>query len=229
MRYERKAGIAIAALVPSWLPRDRYRRHRAATGTYCLVENWAQLPPGTEWGVMSAVGVDAQGNVFAFQRSEPTSKVMVFDAGEILADVGRRRVYLPSWTSRAARRHGLDCRSADAADAQIRRRWNAPDVARSERRSRRQQLDRQIQRRQRRRNGRERRHLRVGRRGRKLARREVFQRRRVHQILGDEGRGPGRAEYCPRHRDGFQRTCVGVCSRKSASRYSIRTARTSIR
>jgi hypothetical protein len=48
-------------------------------GTYRLVENWAQLPAGTQWGVMTAVGVDAQGNVFAFQRSEPT-KVMVFDA-----------------------------------------------------------------------------------------------------------------------------------------------------
>jgi peptidylamidoglycolate lyase len=64
--------VALAALLPA--------RGRAADGTYHLVENWAQLPPGTTWGVMTAVGVDAQDNVFAFQRSEPTSKVMVFDA-----------------------------------------------------------------------------------------------------------------------------------------------------
>src|SRR5438552_1794902 len=89
MRYEQKAGIAIAALVlivatAGSIPASA----RAATGTYRLVENWAQLPPGTEWGVMTAVGVDAQGNVFAFQRSEPTSKVMVFDA---------RGKYLRTW------------------------------------------------------------------------------------------------------------------------------------
>jgi sugar lactone lactonase YvrE len=46
---------------------------------YQLVENWAQLPPGTQWGVMSWVSVDARGQVYAFQRDEPTSKVLVFD------------------------------------------------------------------------------------------------------------------------------------------------------
>jgi hypothetical protein len=61
---------------------------RAAGGTYQLVENWAQLPPGTEWGVMSWVATDARGNVYAFQRDEPSSKVIVFDA---------HGKYLKSW------------------------------------------------------------------------------------------------------------------------------------
>ncbi|MGH9139704.1 MAG: peptidyl-alpha-hydroxyglycine alpha-amidating lyase family protein [Vicinamibacterales bacterium] len=48
-------------------------------GKYQLVEHWAHLPPGTQWGVMSWVSVDAQDHVYAFQRDEPTSKVLVFD------------------------------------------------------------------------------------------------------------------------------------------------------
>jgi DNA-binding beta-propeller fold protein YncE len=47
---------------------------------YRLVRDWAHLPGGATWGVMTAVDVDAQGNVFAFQRSDPDSKVLVFDA-----------------------------------------------------------------------------------------------------------------------------------------------------
>jgi hypothetical protein len=63
---------------------------RAADGAYQLVENWAQLPPGTQWGVMSWVATDGGGNVYAFQRDEPTSKVMVFDAhGKYLKTWGK--------------------------------------------------------------------------------------------------------------------------------------------
>src|SRR5262245_903958 len=64
---------AVAALLIS-------NAERPAASGYRLIDHWAQLPPGVEWGVMTAVGVDANDNVFAFQRSEPTSKVMVFDA-----------------------------------------------------------------------------------------------------------------------------------------------------
>ena len=81
MTYDRRTGIAAAAIVLVALTVGAMpTTARAAGGTYRLVENWAQLPPGTQWGVITAVGVDAQDNVFAFQRSEPTSKVMVFDA-----------------------------------------------------------------------------------------------------------------------------------------------------
>jgi sugar lactone lactonase YvrE len=59
---------------------------RAADGDYQLVENWAQLPPGMQWGVMSAVDIDSHGTIYAFKRSEPgekagsmTSMVIVLD------------------------------------------------------------------------------------------------------------------------------------------------------
>jgi DNA-binding beta-propeller fold protein YncE len=58
---------------------------RAAEGTYQRVENWAQLPAGTSFGLMSAVGVDAKDNVYAFQREDPTSKILVFNSqGKLL-------------------------------------------------------------------------------------------------------------------------------------------------
>lgn len=50
-----------------------------AQGRYNRVEHWAQLPPGYAWGTMSAVAIDASGNVYGFQRGDPTSKVIVFD------------------------------------------------------------------------------------------------------------------------------------------------------
>ena len=53
---------------------------RAAEGTYQEVKDWTHLPAGTAWGVMSWVSTDAKGNVYAYQRDEPTSKVMVFDS-----------------------------------------------------------------------------------------------------------------------------------------------------
>src|ERR1700680_3095685 len=59
---------------------------RAADGDYQLVENWAQLPQGMQWGVMSAVDIDSHGTIYAFKRSEPgekagemSSMVMVID------------------------------------------------------------------------------------------------------------------------------------------------------
>ena len=53
---------------------------RAAESTYRLVDDWAELPPGYTWGTMSAVAIDSRGNIFGFQRDDPTSKVVVFDA-----------------------------------------------------------------------------------------------------------------------------------------------------
>lgn len=59
----------------------------AADGTYQPAENWAQLPPGTQWGVMSAVDIDSKGTIYAFQRDP--SKVMLFDSkGKFLKEWG---------------------------------------------------------------------------------------------------------------------------------------------
>jgi DNA-binding beta-propeller fold protein YncE len=52
----------------------------AAAVRYAQVRDWAQLPNGTKWGVMSWVSTDAADNVYALQRDAPTSKVLVFDA-----------------------------------------------------------------------------------------------------------------------------------------------------
>ena len=54
--------------------------HARTAAAHQLVPHWGQLPSGTRWGVMSWVSVDAHDNVYAFQRDEPTSKVLVFDA-----------------------------------------------------------------------------------------------------------------------------------------------------
>src|SRR5580704_6155106 len=80
-------AIAAAAIYPQGI--------RAADGDYQLVENWAQLPPGMQWGVMSAVDIDSHGTIYAFKRSEPGQK-----AGEmsslvmVIAPNGK---FLRSW------------------------------------------------------------------------------------------------------------------------------------
>jgi sugar lactone lactonase YvrE len=90
---------AVAAIYP--------RNVRAQdSSSYHQVENWAQLPPSTVWGVMSAVDVDLQGRIYAFKRSEPgekagamTSVIMVFDP---------HGKYLKSWGQNTfSSAHGL--------------------------------------------------------------------------------------------------------------------------
>ncbi len=66
-----------------------------AQDTYQQVDNWG-LPAGGVWGVISAVGVDAKDNVFAFKRADPgqtsgslNSRIMVFDSsGKLLRSWG---------------------------------------------------------------------------------------------------------------------------------------------
>lgn len=45
--------------------------------TYEVIENWAKLPPGWSFREVAAVGADAQGNVYAFNRG--AHPMMVFD------------------------------------------------------------------------------------------------------------------------------------------------------
>jgi len=54
--------------------------------TYEVVEDWANLPAGMTFGIVSAVATDSQDRVYAFQRAEPP--VVVFD---------RQGNYLNSW------------------------------------------------------------------------------------------------------------------------------------
>ena len=45
--------------------------------TYELIQDWARLPEGETFGMMSAVATDSQDRVYAFQRKDPP--VLVFD------------------------------------------------------------------------------------------------------------------------------------------------------
>ena len=54
--------------------------------TYHLVQDWARLPQGEEFGTVSAVATDSQDRVYVFQRKDPP--VVVFD---------REGNYLSSW------------------------------------------------------------------------------------------------------------------------------------
>lgn len=75
----RRATFAIvASLALTMSVTGRARSTAAAVVPYRAVPNWAQLPAGTAWGVMSWVSTDQAGNVYTLQRDEPTSKVFVF-------------------------------------------------------------------------------------------------------------------------------------------------------
>lgn len=85
----RRMTLALATLALAIAAVGTLNGHAAdAALQYQRVENWAKLPDGTLWGVMTAVDIDSKGNIYAFQRGEPTSKVIVFDA---------QGKYLKSW------------------------------------------------------------------------------------------------------------------------------------
>jgi hypothetical protein len=45
--------------------------------TYTLIQDWAKLPPGETFAMVSAVATDSQDRVYAFQRKDPP--ILVFD------------------------------------------------------------------------------------------------------------------------------------------------------
>ncbi len=54
--------------------------------TYTEVQDWAKLPPGEDFAMVSAVATDSQDRVYAFQRKDPP--IVIFD---------REGNYLSSW------------------------------------------------------------------------------------------------------------------------------------
>ena len=52
--------------------------------TYTLVEDWAKLPPGETFAMVSAIATDSQDRVYAFQRKDPP--VLIFDRDGNLQD-----------------------------------------------------------------------------------------------------------------------------------------------
>jgi hypothetical protein len=100
--------LAVTALVTALavVATIRPSRVRAADGNYQLVENWAQLPQGMQWGVMSAVDIDSKGTIYAFKRSEPGEK-----AGEMssmVMEIDPHGKFLRSWGEHTfSSAHGL--------------------------------------------------------------------------------------------------------------------------
>jgi DNA-binding beta-propeller fold protein YncE len=65
------------------------------TYNFQQVENWAQLPAGVKWGVMSGVSTDSKGMTWVLQRETPDrgdlSKVMAFDKqGKLVKSWGEK-------------------------------------------------------------------------------------------------------------------------------------------
>ena len=61
------------------------------THTYELIQDWAKLPDGETFGVVSTVATDSQDRVYVLQRKDPP--VVVFDsAGKIGRASWRERV-----------------------------------------------------------------------------------------------------------------------------------------
>jgi sugar lactone lactonase YvrE len=81
------AVVAVTTVRPS--------KVRAADEKYQLVENWAQLPPGMQWGVMSAVDIDSHGTIYAFKRSEPGEKAGAMSSMVMVIDPNGK--FLRSW------------------------------------------------------------------------------------------------------------------------------------
>ena len=54
--------------------------------TYTLIQDWAKLPPGETFAMVSAVATDSQDRVYGFQRKDPP--IVIFD---------RNGNFLSSW------------------------------------------------------------------------------------------------------------------------------------
>ena len=60
---------------------------RAQENPYNAVEGWAQLPPGMQWGRVSAVSPDGVGNIWVFHREDPP--ILKFaPSGKLLTSFG---------------------------------------------------------------------------------------------------------------------------------------------
>ncbi len=97
MKRELKNTIlAVAALTIALVLVTLQPSNIRADDTYQQVANWG-TPAGGVWGVITAVGIDAKDNVFAFKRADPgqkedgvvNSKIMMFDSeGKLLRSWG---------------------------------------------------------------------------------------------------------------------------------------------
>ena len=93
----KKSALILAVVIAAFVAAILHPSKTGAAGaSYQLVEHWGQIPNGAKWGVMSAVAVDGQDNVYLFQRSDPVAKIMVFDSsGKFLREFGEGSFVYP--------------------------------------------------------------------------------------------------------------------------------------
>jgi DNA-binding beta-propeller fold protein YncE len=90
MSRSHRAGVAFRVLIVAVLATCAHSI--ASPGSdppnfYRAIENWAQLPPGVQWGQVINVAPDAHGNIWVFHRSDPA--ILEFDAsGKALNSFG---------------------------------------------------------------------------------------------------------------------------------------------
>ena len=61
--------------------------------TYTEIQDWAKLPPGEDFAMVSAVATDSQDRVYAFQRKDPP--IVIFDPGGQLSEfMGQRGLHI---------------------------------------------------------------------------------------------------------------------------------------
>ncbi|MCI0441104.1 MAG: hypothetical protein L0177_18530, partial [Chloroflexi bacterium] len=61
---------------------------------YKLIQDWARLPEGETFGVVSSLATDSQDRVYVFQRKEPP--IVIFDPdGNYLGAWGHKAITLP--------------------------------------------------------------------------------------------------------------------------------------
>ena len=74
--------------------------------TYQVVENWAKVPDGWSFKEVGGVGVDAQDNVYVFNRG--AHPVMIFDRhGNFLTLMGRGHLSAGARHHHVPRRHDV--------------------------------------------------------------------------------------------------------------------------
>jgi len=88
------AAAALFAALMTLMPLPGTLGH-AAAATYQLVENWAQLPPGTKWSQAMSIAIDSHGTVYLFHRDD-AMPIRAFDGnGRFLRAWGEGMFTLP--------------------------------------------------------------------------------------------------------------------------------------
>jgi DNA-binding beta-propeller fold protein YncE len=68
-------------------PRPDASEVRSQSGQWKVSDDWATMPPGTKWGITSAVTSDASGTIYVIRREE--TPILAFSRGKLVAQFGQ--------------------------------------------------------------------------------------------------------------------------------------------